>query len=316
MNITQIPNINEFEANNNYCFNSLPQMKEIDFSKEFLFTKDLQDKNENFLLESTLNPCLSQMIESSMINSVNEAALIKNESFDYWFGSNEISQDKLTKESNLASNKNVVFKTEVNNNEFETKFEYGDKLLMNRLSARKSRLKKKKYIKCLEEETARLKNEILLKKNAIDISNNINLNLNKEENKKNNTFFTKLILMEQQEKEVKLKGQKNQSDIMKQYENLQKTLLREMLIRQINCFVPLRLKILGEKNIKLIETNEDDEISVIINKINENIDKIKNYMNAVPKKRVKSIIKLHEIYKKIKNFVDGYQQLYAESFNY
>ena len=316
MNITQIPNINELEINNNYCFNSLPQMKEIDFSKEFLFTKDLQDKNDNFLLESTLNPCLSQMIESSMINSINEAAQIKNESFDCSFGSNEISQDKLTKESNLASNKNVVFKTEVNNNEFETKFEYGDKLLMNRLSARKSRLKKKKYIKCLEEETARLKNEILLKKNAIDISNNINLNLNKEENKKNNTFFTKLILMEQQEKEVKLKGQKSQSDIMKQYENLQKTLLREMLIRQIHCFVPLRLKILGEKSIKLIEANEDDEISVIINKINENIDKIKNYMNVVPKKRVKSIIKLHEIYKKIKNFVDGYQQLYAESFNY
>ena len=316
MNITQISNINELEINNNFCFNSLPQMKEIDFSKEFLFTKDLQDKNDNFLLESTLNPSLSQMIESSMINSINEAALIKNESFDFSYGSNEISQDKLTKESNLASNKNVVFKTEVNNNEFETKFEYGDKLLMNRLSARKSRLKKKKYIKCLEEETARLKNEILLKKNAIDISNNINLNLNKEENKKNNTFFTKLILMEQQEKEVKLKGQKNQSDIMKQYENLQKTLLREMLIRQIHCFVPLRLKILGEKSIKLIEANEDDEISVIINKINENIDKIKNYMNAVPKKRVKSIIKLHEIYKKIKNFVDGYQQLYAESFNY
>ena len=128
--------------------------------------------------------------------------------------------------------------------------------------------------------------------------------------------MNKLILMEQQEKEVKLKGQKNQSDIMKQYENLQKTLLREMLIRQINCFVPLRLKILGEKNIKLIEANEDDEISVIINKINENIDKIKNYMNVVPKKRIKSIIKLHEIYKKIKSFVDGYQQLFTESFNY
>ena len=316
MNITKIPNINELETNTNYCFNSLPQMKEIVFSKEFLFTKDLQDKNDNFLLESMLNPCLSQMNESSMINSINEATLIKNESFDCSFGSNENSQEKLTKESNLASNKNVVFKTEVNNNEFETKFEYGDRLLMNRLSARKSRLKKKKYIKCLEEETARLKNEILLKKNAIDNSNNINLNLNKEENRKNNAFFTKIILMEQQEKEVKLKGQKSQSDIMKQYESLQKTLLREMLIRQIHCFVPLRLKILGEKRIKLIEANEDDEMSVIINKINENIDKIKNYMNTVPKRRVKSIIKLHEIYKKIKNFVDGYQQLYTESFNY
>ena len=318
MNIAQLPHINELDINNNYCFNSFPPIKEIDFSKEFFFTKDLQERNDNFLLESSLNPCLSQMVDTSMIKSINETALaqIKSESFDYSFGSNEISQDKLTKDSNLVSNKNVVFKTEINNNEFETKFEYGDKLLMNRLSARKSRLKKKKYVKCLEEETARLKNEILLKKSAMDFSNNINLNLSNEENEKNNIFLNKLILMEQQEKEVKLKGQKNQSDIMKQYENLQKTLLREMLIRQINCFVPLRLKILGEKNIKLIEANEDDELSVIINKINENIDKIKNYMNVVPKKRIKSIIKLHEIYKKIKSFVDGYQQLFTESFNY
>jgi hypothetical protein len=318
MNISQFPNIIDLDINNNYCFNSFPQLKEIDFSKEFLFTKDLQEKHDNFLLESTLNPSLSQMVDTSMANSTNETALalIKGESFDSSFVSNEISQDKLTKESNLASNKNVVFRTEVNNNEFETKFEYGDKLLMNRLSARKSRLKKKKYVKCLEEETARLKNEILLKKNAIDISKKLNLNLNNEDKEKNSIFFSKLILMEQQEKEVKLKGQKSQTDIMNQYENLQKTLLREMLIRQIHCFVPLRLKILGEKNIKLIEANEDDELSVIINKINENIDKIKNYMNAVPKNRIKSIIKLHEIYKKIKNFVDGYQQLFAESFNY
>jgi len=319
MNIAQISTINELDINNSYCFNLFPQTKEIDISKEFLFTKDLQEKNDNFLLESMLNPCFSQMADTSMINSTNETALaqMKSESLDYSFGSNEMSQDKLEKDLNLVSNKNIVFKTEINkNNDSESKFEYGDKLLMNRLSARKSRLKKKKYVKCLEEETARLKNEILLKKNAIDISNNINLNLNKEEKEKNNIFLNKFILMEQQEKEVKLKGQKNQADTMRQYESIQKTLLREMLVRQIHCFVPLRLQILGEKSIKLIEANEDDEMSVIINKINENIEKIKNYMNVVPKKRIKSIIKLHDIYKKIKNFVDSYQQLFAESFNY
>ena len=103
---------------------------------------------------------------------------------------------------------------------------------------------------------------------------------------------------------------------MKQYENLQKSLLREMLVKQIHCFIPLRLRIFGDKFIKLIEINEDDEISVIINKINENIDKIKNYLEVVPKKRIQSVIKLHEIYKKIKIFVDNYQQLFSESFKY
>lgn len=311
-----MPNINELDINYNYCSNSFPEIKEIDLPKEFLFTKE--EKKENFLLDLKIEPCLSQMIDSSIINSTNDTTLIqiKSESLDYSFGQKEMSQDKLTEDLNLASNKNVVFKTEVNNNESENKYKYGDKLLMNRLSARKSRLKKKKYVKCLEEETARLKNEILLKKNYLDISNNKNLNLNKEEKEKNNIFFNKFILMEQQEKSVKLNGQKNQVDTMKQYENIQKNLLREMLVRQIHCFVPLRLQILGEKNIKLLKANEDDEISVIINKVNENINKIKKYMNVVPKKRIKSIIKLYEIYKKIKNFVDGYQQLFEESFNY
>ena len=103
---------------------------------------------------------------------------------------------------------------------------------------------------------------------------------------------------------------------MKQHENLQKTLLKEMLVKQIHCFIPLRYHIFGEKFIKLIPIEEDDEISIIVCKINNNIDKIKNFMKVVPKKRIKLVIKFHEIYKKIKNFVDNYQQVFAESFKY
>ena len=38
-------------------------------------------------------------------------------------------------------------------------------------------------------------------------------------------------------------------------------------------------------------------------------------MNIVPKKRIKLVIKFHEIYKKIKNYTDNFQQLFTESFN-
>jgi len=68
-----------------------------------------------------------------------------------------------------------------------------------------------------------------------------------------------------------------------------------MLVKKIHCFIPLRLQIFGKKFIKLIEINDNDEISVIINKINLNIDKIKNYLEVVPKKRIQSVIRLHEI---------------------
>ena len=80
--------------------------------------------------------------------------------------------------------------------------------------------------------------------------------------------------------------------------------------------MPLRYQIFGEKFIKLIQIYEDDSLSVIISKIDENVIKIKNYLNIVPKRRIKLVIKFHEIYKKIKNYADSYQQLFMESFKY
>ena len=315
MIIAQTSSINELQ-DNNFCFNSFPLEKQTNFSKEILISKESQETSNFFQLDTTLNPYISPKIDLSINGSTNKIVFgqIKNESSDFSFVLDEISQDGDKKI--LSLNNNVVFKTEVNNNEINVKKGLEDKLLMNRISARKSRLKKKQYIKCLEEETARLKNEILLKKNIEIVPDKINSDLSKEDKEKNDKFFNKFILFEKQEKEIKLKGQKKQAGIMKQYENLQKSLLREMLVKQIHCFIPLRLRIFGDKFIKLIEINEDDEISVIINKINENIDKIKNYLEVVPKKRIQSVIKLHEIYKKIKIFVDNYQQLFSESFKY
>lgn len=315
MIIAQTSSINELQ-DNNFCFNSFPLEKQTNFSKEILISKESQETSNFFQLDTTLNPYLSPKIDLSINGSTNKIVFgqIKNESSDFSFALDEMSQDGDTKI--LSLNNNVVFKTEINNNEINVKKGLEDKLLMNRISARKSRLKKKQYIKCLEEETARLKNEILLKKNVEIVPDKINSDLSKEDKEKNDKFFNKFILFEKQEKEIKLKGQKKQAGIMKQYENLQKSLLREMLVKQIHCFIPLRLRIFGDKFIKLIEINEDDEISVIINKINENIDKIKNYLEVVPKKRIQSVIKLHEIYKKIKIFVDNYQQLFSESFKY
>jgi hypothetical protein len=315
MIIAQTSSINELQ-DNNFCFNSFPLEKQTNFSKEILISKESQETSNFFQLDTTLNPYLSPKIDLSINGSTNKIVFgqIKNESSDFSFALDEMSQDGDTKI--LSLNNNVVFKTEINNNEINVKKGLEDKLLMNRISARKSRLKKKQYIKCLEEETARLKNEILLKKNVEIVPDKINSDLSKEDKEKNDKFFNKFILFEKQEKEIKLKGQKKQAGIMKQYENLQKSLLREMLVKQIHCFIPLRIRIFGDKFIKLIEINEDDEISVIINKINENIDKIKNYLEVVPKKRIQSVIKLHEIYKKIKIFVDNYQQLFSESFKY
>ena len=103
---------------------------------------------------------------------------------------------------------------------------------------------------------------------------------------------------------------------MKEYEASQKLLLKEMLIRQINNFIPLKFQIFGKKYIKLIPFSDDDSISVIITKINENLNKINNYMNNISKKRIKLVIKFYEIYKNIQNYTNNFNLLLNENFNY
>ena len=307
MNIQQISILNDYENfNNNFSFNLFPKLRlfEPDYTKEIFVQKDFQDRNEYFLPTQKIN--FDPIMESSQLGSTQESPQSQTKSISLNNSSDEISQNK-TKNS-------PIFQTDVTReNDIPKKFE--DKLLMNRISARKSRLKKKQYIKCLEEETARLKNQILLNEK---IGNNMkNLNISEYNgNEKNTNFLNKMILLEKQEKEVKNEGQKKCSNIMKQYEVLQKTLLREMLVKQIHYFIPLRYHIFGEKFIKLTQISEDDSLNVIISKIDENIEKINNYMNVVPKKRIQLVIKFHGIYKKIKSYVDNYQQLFTESFKY
>ena len=110
----------------------------------------------------------------------------------------------------LETCKNKIFRTDIKGE--------NDRLIMNRISARKSRLKKKKYIKQLEEESAVLKNNFLL--------NNKNKNSSLGEySEMNKLFLNKINLLESQEKEIKAEGQKKCANLMKQYESLQKTIL-------------------------------------------------------------------------------------------
>lgn len=307
MNIQQISILNDYENfNNNFSFNVFPKLRlfEPDYTKEILVQKDFQERNEYFLPTRKIN--FEPIMDSSQLGSTQESPQSQTKTtISLNNSSDEISQNK-TKNS-------PIFQTDINQeNDVQKKFE--DKLLMNRISARKSRLKKKQYIKCLEEETARLKNQIILNEK---FGNNMKiLNINEYNDNKNNNFLNQMILLEKQEEEIKNEGQKKSSNIMKQYEVLQKTLLREMLVKQIHYFIPLRYHIFGEKFIKLTQISEDDSLNVIISKIDENIEKIKNYMNIVPKKRIQLVIKFHGIYKKIKSYVDNYQQLFSESFKY
>jgi hypothetical protein len=311
MNINPIPLLNYYEnINNDFSFNQIfkERLLETDYPKETCFHKDFQEKNELFPEEPKFNSEL--IIDSSLMGSTQDASPTQNKSISQ-INSTSPEDDK---KQNLKQNSRLFFTEISKDKEFKKTCE--DKLLMNRISARKSRLKKKQYIKCLEEETANLKNQIILnEKIGINSNNLLSKNIDEDNNEeKNKIFFNKMILLEKQEKEVKREGQKKKINIMKQHEVLKKIFLKEMLVKQIHYFLPLQYQIFGEKFIKLVQIYEDDSISVIITKVNENLQKIKNYLNVVSKKRIKLVIRFYEIYKKIKNFTDNFHQLFIESF--
>ena len=207
MNNNSLLLFNNFENfNNNFSFNIFPHEKQLesDYQKDFIFNKAFQEKSDFFTINPKFNS--EQIIDSSLLASTQESLPYQNKNITFLNLSNF---DEIPKETNMSHKNTPLFLTEVSNdNEFPKKI--GDKLLMNRISARKSRLKKKQYIKNLEEETARLKNQIILnEKISPDIENLEDLNSNEEKiDKKNKLFLNKIILLEKQEKEVKKEGQK------------------------------------------------------------------------------------------------------------
>lgn len=223
--------------------------------------------------------------------------------------SSSLNKFNPTNSQSEISAKNTKAKKDCISKDKKRKKSIEQKLLKNKISARKSRQKKKDYIRCLEEELVKLKNEISFNKN-------IKSNLNKENEETNNKFFNKINVFEKQKENIYKEGQKKQTSLMRELEASQKIILKELLIKQINYSIPLKFQIFGKKYIKLIPLSDDDSITTIISKINENLSKIKKYMENISKSRIKLVIKLYEIYKNIKCYIECFNQLYAENFNY
>ena len=287
--VIQNESINENNSFLNVSYSSNKSFEEN--SKKNSIFDNFDNKNLDFILNDFL-----QITDNQMINS----------------DSSSLNKCNPTNSHSENSAKNTKVKKEFIPKDKKRKKNTEQKLLKNKISARKSRQKKKDYIRCLEEELVKLKNEISFNKN-------IKSNLNDEKDEKdeiNNKFFNKIIVFEKQKENIYKEGQKKQPNLMRETEASQKIILKELLIRQINYSIPLKFQIFCEKYIKLIPLFDDDSITTIISKINENLNKIKKYMENISKIRIKLVIKLYEMYKNIKCYIEYFNQLYSENFNY
>ena len=185
--------------------------------------------------------------------------------------------------NNNNNNKNIKNKS-LNNSKFPLFNIYSDskdlikkkKLLMNRISAKKSRMKKKNYIKNLEEEI--IKNKTLVQEKIIleKIYNPNVINKNDHMNIQLNNILTNYDYLLKKEKEIEYN---DNDDVFNEYSNIQKKLLQQIINQELKLSMPIKCKLFAEKYLKLENFEEFDSYSVILNKIEKNISILKELYN-------------------------------------
>ena len=211
------------------------------------------------------------------------------------------------------------------------------KLIMNRESAKKSRLKKKKYVQNLEKEYTFLKEEMIRLKSSKYVTNinsnnnekysinlcsnkiidnivknqNNNININLNLNNKEKEIFD----LKNQEKEIIVNNLEKNEEIVKNYKKIQKNVLEYLLVKQIDAMTPTRIKTFQNKFLKLANFDIDDNISVIKNKINNNINMIMelydiDVINCKNNKNNSMSYKLYEFYCNLKEYIEQYDLIF------
>ena len=221
-------------------------------------------------------------------------------------------QNCIVNENEIKQKKNI-FET---HNENEKEIQKQKKLLMNRLSAKKSRLKKKVYIKYLEDELEKMKNEIEKKRNFEKF---YLPGVSKQENGK--TLET--LSNDVQRYDILIKKEhlfyeksKNDNESINDYVNLQKKLLHDSLIKIIDVSMPIKCKIFQHQFLKLQKFENEDSINIIINKINCNIDMLKELYDfdkqlIIKKNKSESIAQqLFIYYNNLKDYVISFKTIY------
>ena len=219
-------------------------------------------------------------------------------------------QNCIVNENEIKQKKNI-FET---HNENEKEIQKQKKLLMNRLSAKKSRLKKKVYIKYLEDELEKMKNEIEKKRNFEKF---YLPGVSKQENGKtlenlSNDVQRYDILIKKEH--LFYEKSKNDNESINDYVNLQKKLLHDILIKIIDVSMPIKWKIY--KFLKLQKFENEDSINIIINKINCNIDMLKELYDfdkqlIIKKNKSESIAQqLFIYYNNLKDYVISFKTIY------
>ena len=286
------------------------------------------------------NNILSSPEKLKIINGAEDKNILENSNKKTNNNSNSLNIDENNMKKQLF---NTIHDQNINFEELKKK-----KLIMNRESAKKSRLKKKKYVANLEKEFIILKEELIKLKSSQNLNNSdkfINdLYTNKVienifKNEKNNTNIDLNLNLNNKEKEIfELKKEEmnitsnnleKNPDTVKNYANKQKNVLEYLLVKQIDIMTPIKIKNFQNKFLKLETFEIDDNINVIKNKIEKNINTIIelydiddnncrnkiNNNNIIINKKNSMSYQLYDFYNNLKAYVDQYYMLFNKIEN-
>lgn len=210
------------------------------------------------------------------------------------------------------------------------------KLLMNRESAKKSRLKKKRYIENLEKQYILLKEEFIKLRENQKRNNNTNSNYQLKKEKCNNNILNNEVIndkinlneneifeLKKNENEIISNNLEKDLDSINNYLKKQKQILGNLLVNQIDIMTPIKIKAFQTKFLKFEMLESDDGIEVIKNKINLNLKTIEelygienednnsqnNNLNFCNKKSSLAY-QIYDFYKSIQLFVDKFETIY------
>jgi len=264
---------------------------------------------------------------------INELFKINNSNlYNFKFGNGgyekNMNEENRLNESNglntvsVESKKKNIFRT-LSKNKNSNEDIKQKKLLMNRESAKKSRLKKKRYIENLEKQYILLKEEFIqLRENKKRNDNQDSDNQFKEE-ENNNNFLSNEDSFKKDEKEIISNNLEKDPETINNYLKKQKQLLGNLLVNQIDIMTPIKIKAFQTKFLKLQVLDGDDSIEVIKNKIKLNLSTIaelygiENEDNNNPNnnlnfcnKKSSLVYQIYDFYKNIQLFVDKFETIY------
>ena len=347
--------------------------KDLIFPKEDIFLEHLNHnnnplKNEEFI-KGSLETFDKFFNEEETIKNSNKNV---NQSIDYScasYGNNcfnfneklvnggkeknislkEFSKDKINENNTEAIKAKTQLFNTLQESEMITDLKKR-KLIMNRESAKKSRLKKKKYIENLEKEYLILKEELIRLKSLENLNNKNNSEIINEGNTNNNIIENiisnnknminfdmelkfninnhkgkEIVNLKKEEFRIISNNLEKDNKVLNNYINNQKKILQNLLVKQIDLMTPISIKDFQNKFLKLEEIKKDDSISIIKNKINQNLEAIielydinvkENRDNKNLSSKNSKGINIYIFYNSLKSYIEQYEFIYNQIDNY